>query len=174
MKLSSFFSNLSMSKRHSSNLPRPQAPGSEIVIRVPKLDDIDDVKNLIGQLGYFPKISDLEKALKLYIESDAYGVYVAELDSKIVGLICYTLTKILVSGKTRLHIEGLVVDSEYRRQGIAKRLLEKVESIASSIGSVVIDLVSGVRRIPEGAHEFYKAMGYELKGNDRKIYFRKG
>ena len=141
-----------------------------MIIRPAVVGDFESIKDLVFQLGYDLSSSE---TLKLYIKSENYGIFVAEIDGIVVGMIAYSITRIFVSGKTRVYVEGLVVDSKHRRQGIARKLLSHLENFAKSLAPAVVDLVSGVRRIPEGSHDFYKAMGYELKGNDRKIYFRK-
>ena len=140
-----------------------------MIIRSAILSDFVSVKDLVFQLGYDLNLSDM----KFYIGSENYGIFIAEIDDIIVGMIAYSITKVFVSGKMRIHIEGLVVDSKHRRKGIARKLLEHLENFAKSFAPVVIDLVSGVRRIPDGTHDFYKSMGYELRGNTQKIYFRK-
>lgn len=143
------------------------------MIRPASISDLVEIQNLVNQLGYFPTEEILEKALKIYIESENYGIFVEVIDNRIVGLIAYSKTKIFVSGKTRIHIEGLVVDKNHRRKGIARNLLLHLEKFVLGTEPVVVDLVSGVKRAPLGAHDFYKNMGYELEGDRRKIYFRK-
>jgi ribosomal protein S18 acetylase RimI-like enzyme len=45
-------------------------------------------------------------------------------------LVAWSKSIIFVSTATRIHIEGLVVNKQYRGQGIGKALLNFVENIA--------------------------------------------
>ena len=55
-------------------------------------------------------------------------------------------------------IGGLVVDREYRKQGIGRRLLVRAEEWAAQHGCSVVRLTSNVKRID--AHAFYERVGY--------------
>jgi len=83
------------------------------------------------------------------------------------------LSASFVSDATRIHVEGLVVDEQYRGQGIGKKLMLFVEAFAEQFSPVIIDLTSGARRAADGSHEFYKNLGYANEGPKAKLYFRK-
>ena len=102
-----------------------------------------------------------------------YGVAVAEKANEIIGLVAWSKTTLLVSQKTRIHIEGLVVNKQYRGQGIGKKLMNFVEDIAKTLSPCIIDLTSGLRRAKDGSHEFYKTLCYKNDGPMAKLYLRK-
>lgn len=69
-----------------------------------------------------------------------------------------------VFGKCLIELEyaeigGLVVDSDYRRQGIGLKLMRTCEEWVKENGYREIRLRSGGQR--NEAHEFYKKVGYE-------------
>jgi ribosomal protein S18 acetylase RimI-like enzyme len=144
-----------------------------INIRSCALKDIPEILPLMEQLGYPTSEEVLESRLKRLIDTKGYGVAVACMEEKIVGLVAWSKSPLFVSDKARIHIEGLIIDQKARGMGVGKRLMEFVEDIARTSGPAIIDLTSGVRRSKDGSHEFYKKMGYENKGFMAKLYFRK-
>jgi len=48
-----------------------------------------------------------------------------------------------------------------------------VEGIAQQHSPAIIDLTSGLRRVQDGTHEFYKRIGYKNEGPMAKFYLRK-
>lgn len=58
-----------------------------------------------------------------------------------------------------MQIEAVVVDGAYRRQGVARRLVQTLESWASTRNCHYITLASQAKR--REAHAFYKELGYD-------------
>ena len=145
----------------------------ESTIRIATMSDAHDLLPLMEQLGYPQNAQDFEKRLEIFMGKEDYGVAVAEKANEIIGLVAWSKTTLLVSQKTRIHIEGLVVNKQYRGQGIGKALLNFVEDIAKTLSPCIIDLTSGLRREKDGSHEFYKALGYKNDGPMAKLYLRK-
>lgn len=102
----------------------------ETTIRIATMSDARDLLPLMEQLGYPQNAQDFEKRLEIFMGKEGYGVAVAEKANEIIGLAAWSKTTLLVSPKTRIHIEGLVVNKQYRGQGIGKALLNFVENIA--------------------------------------------
>ena len=96
-----------------------------------------------------------------------YCTFVAEDDGKIVGLAA--AVKVLAIGHPGGYIKmnGIGVLPEYRRQGIGKMLMERVEALAVESGAPYVGLASGLRR--EVAHAFYRSLGYR----ETSYWFRK-
>jgi len=55
----------------------------------------------------------------------------------------------------------LAVFTEFRRRGVATRLMAEAEEWAAETGAAGIRLVTGVER--EDAHAFYERMGYTMR-----------
>ena len=147
--------------------------GGNILIRPCVIKDIPEILPLMEQLGYPTSEEVLESRLKRLIDTKGYGVAVACMEEKIVGLVAWSKSPLFVADKVRIHIEGLIVDQKARGIGVGKRLMEFVEDIARASGPSIIDLISGVRRSKDGSHKFYKRMGYGNEGFMAKLYFRK-
>ncbi len=144
----------------------------DIIIRPCDFLDTPNILSLMDQLGYSSSVQELEQRLRIY-QQPGYGVYVACLEKKIVGLVAWSQSALFVSSKVRTHIEALVVDQHFRKQGIGKKLMELVEKKAFESGSTLVDLTSGQRRAKDGSHDFYNSLGYVNKGPMSKFYFRK-
>jgi len=95
-----------------------------------------------------------------------YNVLVAEMDHKIlgtaVGIICYELTR---SGAPFMLVEDIIVNKTYRKRGIGRMLLQKIEEVAKTRGCFSIILVASQRKNADG---FYEKCGYNLRHGFRK------
>jgi GNAT superfamily N-acetyltransferase len=135
--------------------------------------DIADLLPLLDDLGYPVSFEDFNIRLKRFLQNPGYGVVVCEMGKQIVGLVAWSKSSLFISDSTRFHIEGLVVASRYRGQGIGKMLMKFVEDISKESSPAIIDLTSGLRRAKAGSHEFYKNLGYKNEGYMAKLYLRK-
>ncbi len=92
--------------------------------------------------------------------TDARAVFVAVVPrAGVVGWIGVALRESLIDS-ARADIEGLVVEDEYRGNGIGRLLVDAAENWARRRGCTSLRLVSNVVR--ERAHEFYRRLGYDI------------
>jgi GNAT superfamily N-acetyltransferase len=144
-----------------------------ITVRIATVNDVPSLLPLIEMLEYPTTEQILEKRFMNFIKLDGYGVAVALAEDKVTGLIAWSKSMLFVSDAVRFHIEGLIVDENYRGQGVGKKLIYFLEKIAKNSTPSIIDLTSGLRRAKDGSHEFYQALGYKNEGHMAKLYFRK-
>lgn len=85
-------------------------------------------------------------------------VFVAEEDNTVVGYIHAEIYNTLYF-ESMINILGLAVLTDYRRQGVGRKLLSRTEMWAKDLGISKVRLNSGGSR--KEAHEFYRAMGYD-------------
>ncbi|MBW8309584.1 MAG: GNAT family N-acetyltransferase [Candidatus Paracaedibacteraceae bacterium] len=136
--------------------------------------DIPDLLLLLAQLGYPTTAKDLESRFLEFVALGGYGVVVAIDQDRVIGLIAWSSSPILITSKVRYHVEALIIDAAYRGQGIGKQLINHLENFVTQQGKpALIDLTSGLRRAVEGTHDFYKALGYKNEGPMAKLYLRK-
>ncbi|GFY55683.1 hypothetical protein TNIN_413871 [Trichonephila inaurata madagascariensis] len=133
---------------------------NNINIHKATLDNVTNILPLMAQLGYSSSSEELTARFKNFINSDGYGIAIASLDNKIVGLIAWSKSLLFVSDKTRIHIEALIVGEKYRGKQIGKKLMEYLEEIAKKYSPVIVDLTSGYRRAKYRTHIFYEMLGY--------------
>ena len=102
---------------------------------------------------------DLLKACESMEGDSRYRTFVADSGGDVVGFVTTVQTLALNMPNGYTKINGLAVLPEYRRRGIGKRLMERVEQLGAERGVSFIGLASGFNRTE--AHEFYERLGYE-------------
>lgn len=144
-----------------------------IHIRDTEERDIDAICALLEQLGYQQEVPKFRARFAKFLSVDGYGAVVAELGEEVAGFIAWTKTMLLVSDRTRIRIEAMIVDEKLRGKGVGKALLSHVEDIATKLSPAILELTSGKRREVDGAHDFYDSLGYKNSGLKEKVYLRK-
>ncbi len=66
-----------------------------------------------------------------------------------------------------LHVHLLVVLPQYQRQGIGRRIMEEIHRLARA-QEVAVTL--SCFKCSHGAYHFYRALGYEIVGEDDAFY----
>ncbi len=128
----------------------------------------ESVKHLVPELGAHKPLPTREELIAL-INSEASKLWVArESDSLslIIGML--TLTVYRVPTGIRSIVEDVAVDSNYRRQGIARALMEAAISFARKAGASVLTLSSNPQR--EAANLLYQSMGFERRNTNAYLY----
>lgn len=132
-------------------------------IRDAKTSDFSSVLNLIEELAIFenePNAVDVSvEELQNDYNNNQFSCLVAEVDNKIVGVALYYNRYSTWKGKT-IHLEDLIVNDKYRRNGIGKGLLKEVVEKAKA---------ENLRRVEwcvldwnTNAIKFYESVGGEI------------
>ncbi|MDR4886000.1 GNAT family N-acetyltransferase [Fredinandcohnia sp. QZ13] len=132
-------------------------------IRIATINDVEDLTSLVNQLGYPTTVESMKVRFENIESNPDYHTLIASYDSKTVGMIGMVKGYYYEIDGLYVRIVAFVVDSNFRRKGIGKELLEEAESWARRGGAVGIGLNSGNRRERINAHKFYKNMGYVEK-----------
>lgn len=90
---------------------------------------------------------------------DRYRIFVAEKDGAVIGFVSTVESLALNLPGGYIHVNALAVLPEFRRCGIGKQLMERVETAAAARGVSQISLASGFKRTE--AHAFYEHLGYK-------------
>jgi ribosomal protein S18 acetylase RimI-like enzyme len=116
-------------------------------------------------------LQKMEKAFNKLNNNDAYIFLCAVEDNKIcgsiMGIICYELYG---NCDPFLVIENMIVDVNYRKNGIGKNLFTEIEKIAKEKKCTQIILVTESTR--KDACSFYESIGFDPiknKGYKKKI-----
>ena len=126
--------------------------------------DIQNALILIQTL--YPHLSE-EKIINTINTKDSGTKYfIAEYKEKVVAYYSFSMKQNLVAGKS-LYIEDVVISKDFRRLGIAGKIIEDIEAIAKENEVDRMDLICGTDR--ESSHKFWERSGFEFSAK----YFRK-
>lgn len=120
--------------------------------------DAQRIASLALQLGYDVPLAHVERQLAHL--GDRRAVLVAVVPrAGVVGWTSVAVHETVIDGE-RADIEGLVVEDEYRGNGVGELLVKAAETWARRQGCTSMRLLSNVVR--ERAHRFYKRLGYDV------------
>jgi len=111
----------------------------EFTIRDAKIQDMQDVHNLIKALAIFEKEPDAVEVTVEDLEQDGFGTqpafhcFVAEVDSKIEGIALIYNRYSTWKGKI-IHLEDLIVSQAMRGTGLGTALLDTVVKHGFDLG----------------------------------------
>lgn len=131
-------------------------------IRVASANDCSEILKLIKELAVFEKqpdaviLSEEELIKSAFSENPWIYIFVAEMDSKVVGMALYYYGFSTWKGRS-LHLEDLIVNENYRKLGIGKALMNQVLQIAKT--EKVERMSWEVLDWNTPAIEFYKSLG---------------
>ena len=128
-----------------------------MIIREAKEQDCVAISKIsYDDLGYECSYELVAQRLR-NLDQQREVVLVAVIDENVVGYVYAEIYNVLYF-ESMVNVLGLVVSSQYRRQGIGKALICKVENWAKSLDIKFIRLNSGATR--KDAHAFYRALGF--------------
>ena len=122
--------------------------------------DIDQLLNLMCELGYPSTRDIIIESIAEYKRSDGYEVLVAEHEGKVLGCISLHVIKLFHMVGNAGRITSLVVSSESRGAGVGKALVNAADHYFKSMGCVKAEVTSGDHR--KEAHIFYQSQGFVL------------
>jgi len=120
-------------------------------------------------VGSLTELDNLTETYHQIKDNSNYIVLCAKNDDKIVGSVLGIVCKELFGkGLPFMVLEDVAVLKSFRRQGIARQLLNNIEDHAKMNQCTTILFVSSAHRT--GAHQLYESMGY---GEDKVNGYRK-
>lgn len=131
-----------------------------ICIRPAVIEDSFQISKLITQLGYPTTQTEMQEILQNFLRNKNYYAFLATIENEIVGSVSLIINNFFHKIGKNAIIASMVIDEKYRGKGIGQLLISYVENKARSEGCEFIELKSGIRRIKDGTHNFYKKLGY--------------
>lgn len=113
-------------------------------------------ERLLPQLSQSAQMPNSQQ-IEALMASDNTHLFVAELESEIVGMLSLVVVDIPTGRKA--WIEDVVVDKKARGLHIGAALVEKAKDVAAELGAKKIYLTSNPSR--KAAHALYKKCGFE-------------
>ena len=132
-------------------------------IRELTVEDLDSLIKLYIQLDEKNKDISLQKSIDIWkaeIENNKNIKYFGAVDNGQVVSSCYCLIipNLTNFGQPICFIENVVTDLNYRKQGLAKKVIEKALDVARANNCYKAILQSGIARTE--AHKFYEKLGF--------------
>jgi GNAT superfamily N-acetyltransferase len=126
--------------------------------------DIEALCKLMEALSGHPiSPEEMGNRLEFVAESRVDSLFVCEEDSRIVGLLGFRIRENLEEMSRYGEISAIVVDTDDRRRGVGRFMMDYAERLAKEKGCKGSWLVSGFGR-EQRAHRFYKRLGYQING----------
>lgn len=123
------------------------------------LDRRDEIIFLLSQLTSCPVLDHNRFNNIINNLNSNHNIYIYIKDNRVVGIITLLIEqKLIHNGACVAHIEDLVVDKDYQKQGIAKKLVNFCLNKLSSDKHYKIIL-----NCSNELKEFYKKLGFEEK-----------
>ena len=85
-------------------------------------------------------------------------MFLAEAGGRLVGFASLRLVPYLSDDVPLAELTELYVDTSYRRRGIGRALVARVEALAHERGATSLHLLTGLRNAE--AQAFYRALGF--------------
>lgn len=138
-------------------------------IRTATQDDIPVMAELLHELfaievDFTPDFAVQSEGLSLLLERDFAEIFVAEVDDKVVGMCTCQVKVSTAKGREVGVVEDVVVDVDYRGQGIGGALLRRLEEWAVGRGLARLQLLADRDNHP--ALGFYRRMGWHATNLD--------
>jgi ribosomal-protein-alanine N-acetyltransferase len=136
----------------------------EIVVRGYRREDLDAMYAL-DVACFEPVFRFSKRAMRSFAEVSGALVAVAESDGELVGFAI-----VQIEAGSRGYVVTLDVAEAWRRQGLARRLMEELEAKADAAGATEMELhvYSGNKR----AMRLYEGLGYARIGLAENFYAR--
>jgi GNAT superfamily N-acetyltransferase len=134
----------------------------DVTIRAAEAGDFEALADLMTQLGYGTRASEMQMRMEAILANKNYATFVAVSKGKICGMIgtftCYSYEHNSPSGR----ILALVVSEKMRGRGVGGALVAAAEKDLAqrNIRRVAVN----TRFERKEAHEFYDRVGYKRNG----------
>jgi len=137
-------------------------------IRIRPVNDADApaIKALSVQLGYQLSSEETIENIKEILSNKDQAAFVAYTDDTIIGWI-HIFRTVRLESKSFIEIGGLIIDGNYRKQGVGKLLVNSAIEVAKE--KHVRKLRARCNKKQIEAHQFYRALGFtEFK--EQKVF----
>jgi GNAT superfamily N-acetyltransferase len=120
----------------------------------------DDVTELARLLDLFDSLGATPEqvAMRMLACQNVLTTFIGVLDGQPVGFACLRLIPHLQGDEPYAELTDIYVDAPFRRQGVARALIEHIEAAARARGAGGLVILTGFDNA--GAQAAYRASGY--------------
>jgi ribosomal protein S18 acetylase RimI-like enzyme len=121
----------------------------------------DDTMELARMLDLFDSMGATPEqvAARMLVCQSVLTTFLGEIDGKPVGFACLRLVPHLQGDEPYAELTDIYVDAPFRRHGVARALIARVEAAAQAAGASEVVIITGFDN--QDAQAAYRAAGYE-------------
>lgn len=132
-------------------------------VRPAQVEDVDHLVHLLGLLftieeDFSVDVVKQRNGLRLLVEGDRACVLVAEHEGQVIGMCTGQIVISTAEGGPSVLVEDVVVEPEYRGQGVGRALMAALAEWAKNQGSTRMQLLAD-KNNPPGL-VFYNRLGW--------------
>jgi len=139
-----------------------EAKDIDLTIRGVEARDMNALADLMTQLGYETRASEMQMRMETILKNKNYATFVAVTGGKVCGMIgtftCYSYEH----NSPGARILALVVSDKIRGRGVGQALIAAAEKDLAQRN--IKRLAVNTRFERKEAHEFYEKLGYTRNG----------
>jgi len=147
---------------------------SSYAIRKASAGDLLAVVRLYEQAPDLPagRLSRRQRAMwDRMMATDDLMVYLAETHQQAVGTASLlVMPHVTYDCCPTAFIEAMVVAAAHRRRGVGRMLLERLLDDARAASCRKVQLLSHKRHVDDGAHDFYRSLGFAAEAEGFRLY----
>jgi GNAT superfamily N-acetyltransferase len=140
----------------------------EIIISKAERKDIQDIKNLIGELitavhdnkGIYE--NEILKNIEFLFEADNNYFFIVKIKNKMIGFANISFRNTILHRSKSALIDELVISEEFQGKNIGQKLLKYIIDYCQKMGCGELEV--GTEIYNKDAIEFYKKVGFKERG----------
>ena len=140
----------------------PDSNDVDLTIRAPEAGDMEALADLMTQLGYETRVSEMEMRMETILANKNYATFVAVSEGKVCGMIGTQISYSYEHNSPGARILALVVSEKMRGRGVGEALIAAAEKDLAQKNIRRVAVYTHFRRTR--AHEFYEKLGYTKNG----------
>lgn len=129
-----------------------------MLVRAARADDAEDIARLLTALGYPQGADEVSPRLAAWDAEPASRALVAQVEERVVGVVALHVCPSFERPGSWGRIAALSVDPDRQGAGVGRLLVAAAEREAATLGCTDMEVTSSRHR--EGAHAFYRRLGY--------------
>ena len=133
-----------------------------VSVREATLADAPILAPLLGELGYPASGAEVLPRMRRMLGRDDQTILIAENDDGALGVLALHVFPTLTYDHDLALIMALVITESARGLGVGRKLVERAEAVARSLGASRLMVTTHNRRAD--AHAFYERLGFEFTG----------
>jgi GNAT superfamily N-acetyltransferase len=134
----------------------------DVTIRAPEAGDMEALADLMTQLGYETRASEMEMRMEAILANKNYATFVAVSSGKVCGMIGTQISYSYEHNNPGARIIALVVSEKMRGRGVGEALIAAAEKHLAQKNIQRVAVNTHFKRTR--AHEFYEKLGYTKNG----------